>query len=118
MGLKTILLGAKRRTEKISAPELGADVYLRRLNGNERERYQAALFKADADSKTQGEVSLLPLQRLLLSMSLCDEQGELVFTEPADVGLLDGVALEHLAIEAMRLNCFTKESEDEAQKKV
>ena len=117
MGLKSLLLSAKRKLEKVQVPELGMDVWLRRLNGNERDAYQEALFKADEESKSKGPAAMLPLQRLLLSMCVCDEQGEQAFSDPQEVGELDGVVIERLSLQAMRLNCFTRESAEAIEKK-
>ena len=75
------------------------------------------LFAADEEAGTKGPTALLPLQRLLLSMSICDEQGEKIFADPQEVGEMDGVVLDRLAERAMRLNCFTRESAEAIEKK-
>lgn len=116
--LKHIILSAKRRIEKIDVPELGMSIHLRRMNGHERDEYQAAMFAADRAQAEKGMASVLPLQPLLLSLCICDEDGKRVFDTPAEVQEMDGTVLDRLAIEAIRINGFSKEAREAIEKKV
>ena len=51
--LKHQILGVKPRMEKVSEPDLGVDVYVRRMNGLQRDAYLSALYAA-SDDKDMG----------------------------------------------------------------
>lgn len=111
--MKHRLLARARRVEKVTIPELGADLYVRRMSGHERNLFQSSQLAVKKDDL----VGLLPLQALLLSMTVCEEDGTLVFDSAEEVEKLDGLVLDALGAAAMALNGMTSESRDQIEKK-
>lgn len=115
--LKHKLLAASRKIEAVNIPELGETIYLRRINGYERDIYQKAGFEANEKQKIEGISPLLILQPLLLSMAICDDKGEQIFENTDEVSRLDAVVLDRLGEKALALNGLTKESKEAIEKK-
>ena len=117
MTLKQKILAATKTIQKISVPELGTEIFIRRMNGTELNAFETAQFKAKEEAKTKGDVAYLPLSAVVLSMTMCDEAGELLF-KPEEINTLDSVVIDRLATAALNLNGLTKESRAEIEKKV
>jgi len=116
--LKHQILAIKAKLEKVSDPDLGADVHIKRMNGHERDRYLEALYAASDDKeKGKGSAAFVKLQPLLLQLTLCDADGKPVFDKPDELGEVDGIVLDRLAKRAAEINCFTAEAKDAVQKK-
>lgn len=117
MGLKEQLRSAKQKIETIHVPDWGMDVYIRRMNGAERDVFQKAQLKADEDRKTVGDVAVLSLQPLLLSLTLCEVDGKRAFQTVEEVLELDGALIEVLAKKAADVNCLNDATREELEKK-
>ena len=115
--LKKKLVSAVLKMDKVHVPELNVDVYLKRLNGNERDIFQAAQAKALLAEKTEGTAAFLPLFPLLLLLSLRDEDGEQIFSDIKEIKEMDGIIIDRLATKALDVNGFTQESRAEIEKK-
>ena len=90
-------------------PEWGGEVYLRPLSGKDRERFENAV-----SSPTPSK----PLRALLASMTLCDEQGRLLFGE-SDVDALaqkSSKALHQVWEVATVANKLSKKGVEDAEK--
>lgn len=88
---------------QLPAPYEGT-VYIKSMNGEEGEDFRESLTKRDSSGKT--ELDLKSSRAKLLIRTVCDQNGNLLFTEH-DVALLDKKSekiLEFLAKEANMLN--------------
>lgn len=102
-----------RRTHKIAVPEWGGDLYLRRLSGAERGRWQALC------ARVKDEPELLEgLAGRFLTMALGDEKGDRIFSD-ADADALnkrDGQVLERIVELAYAFNGIGDGSIEDAEK--
>ena len=113
--LKEEILAAKRRVKAVQVPELnGLTVYVRAMTGTEDEIYQAALETA-AESTPKTSVGLVPL---LMSLALCDKNGQRLFETAEEAAALDIKALARLTPVALCMSGRTQEFRDELEKKV
>lgn len=118
MSMKLAILSAKKKIESVEVPELGITVNLKRMSGTEREVFQTAQLKAQEQEKVTGSaVCLLPLQPLLLSLTLCDPIGNRIFDNPDEVKEIDGIVIDRLATRALEINGLTQESRLAIEKK-
>lgn len=78
-----ILQAPDIRTEILHIEEWGGDVWVKSMSGTERDRFEASIL----DMKTKQTVKLENIRAKLCSCTLCDEEGNLLFTEK-DVELL------------------------------
>ena len=76
------------KRDLVEVPELGGAVYLRELNASQLIAFNERLTALQLKGKKKVTFSTsLELMALLISMSACDEEGNLLFTE-ADVKTL------------------------------
>ena len=116
--LKHQILGVKAKLEKVSEPDLGVDVFVKRMNGHERDQYLSALYAAsDEKERGKGSAAFVKLQSLLLQLTLCDADGKAIFEKPEELGEIDGIVLDRLAKKSSDVNCFTAEAKDAIAKK-
>ena len=97
---------------KVEVPEWNCTVYLRTMNGFERDSYGRASWDYDNDKVNPN------IQSMLLVRCICDEKGERIFVDN-DVELLakkNAMVLERLYLLADKLNCVTKQSVDDLAK--
>ena len=62
------------RVEKVHVPEWGGDVYIMGLSGNARDEWEDFIIKARSGS-------LRGTRAKLCSLSICDENGKLLFSQ-------------------------------------
>lgn len=95
----------------IDVPEWHGTVGIRVITGAEREQFQRA-------ARAQQSGQDIDLRLLLLSMTLCDQQGDRLFVGDrlATLGAKSGVVLERLCAEAIRINRLGEEAESDAGK--
>ena len=108
MDLRSAILSAGRKPHKFHCRELGLDVWLRRMTGEEAEEF----FAASSDAKRTPQ----PM-RLIASCCLCDETGTRLFARPEDVKDVAFSALDSIAVEALRINGLTKKAASGIKKK-
>ena len=94
---KADVLAAKLHRELVEVKEFGGSVYVRRMNGKQREEFITAAHSAKETQKYAA------LERLIVSLCVCDEAGALMFSV-AELEVIDGSALAFLAKEAQRVN--------------
>lgn len=99
--------------ELVPVPEWGGSVYVRAMTAKERDKYQMAQIDF---SEKKPEIKGDNQTASLCSMTICDENYKLIFSDPEDVKLLGkqpaGV-LEPIAKVARRLSGLT---DDEVEK--
>ncbi len=95
--------------KKVSVPEWGGDVYIKSLNGTERDQWE--LHNANNNE-------VVGIRARLLAISCCNEAGELLF-EAADFEALtkkNGVPLTRIFNEIMKMNYLNEADIEELEK--
>lgn len=98
---KTILNVSDLERELVSVPEWGGDVFVRGMNGNERDRYELGMFNAKDDLETKAII-----RARVVAFCTVDEAGANLFV-PADITVLgtkSAAALDRVFSAAMRLS--------------
>lgn len=114
--VKTKLL-AYRRIECVPIEELDCDLYVRGMTGEESSRFESAQYRARAEAQTKGDTALLPLLPLLLSLTVCDVNGTLLFSTPEEANSFDERIKDRLLVKAQYINGMTFEAREEIKKK-
>lgn len=100
---------ANLKRELVEVEELGGVVYLRELSAKQILEYNERIKKLQADDSSLTPSSSVDLMAALISMTACDEDGALLFTE-ADVQALAEnninllITLSAKALEASGMN--------------
>lgn len=98
-----ILSAADLNKELVDVPEWGGSVYVRALSGAERDRFEASIVEQRGKSS---RANLANIRAKLAALTVCDEQGEKLFTG-ADVSALgekSAAALNRIFDVARRLS--------------
>jgi len=101
--------------EEVQVPEWGGSVFVRSLNGRARDRFESSRFKLKGDKV---EMIHDNTRAVLLSLSLCDEAGTLLFSE-ADVAALgekNAAAMDRCFDVAQRLSGLRNKDVEEKLK--
>lgn len=105
VGLKRVEVSVPEWTDALD----GASLYVRELTGAERGQLEAMI----ADPK-QADIGKLRLK--LVSLTLVDEGGDLVFGKPTDVAGLAGSVVGRISDLALEVSGFTDTALDDAVK--
>ena len=103
-----ILAAQDMKLEAIEVPEWGGTVYVRNMTGKARDAFERSRFKMVGD---KFEVIHANTRASLLAVSICNAQGQLLFT-PEDIEALgekNGAILDRLFDVAQRLSGLRKE---------
>ncbi len=109
---ETILASDDLPRESLNVPEWGMDLHVRTLTGAEREDFENVVQRASAG---KGGMDLRGLKIKLVLLTLCTEDGELVF-DSTDQLLLNGKsasAIDRIFQVSQRLSGLTNEDADE-----
>lgn len=97
----------------------GDYVFVRQMTGHERDTFEQSLLKKNRDSKgtiVGYEQSTEDFRAKLAVVTVCDEQGEMIF-HPGDYATLSrsmsAKRLEKIVNEAQKLNAITEEDKEE-----
>lgn len=82
----SILGSDDREIERVPVPEWGGFVFVRNLSGAERDQYEADSIRYNRKGEPAG-ANLENARSRLLVMTICDQDGDLLFT-PADLEAL------------------------------
>jgi hypothetical protein len=96
------------KQEKVETPEWGGHVYVRTMTAGDR-----TAWEIQQQGKTRNDI-----RASLAALTICDEQGNLLFT-PEDVGLLNlksGKVLSDIFTTAAKLNGILPSDVDELEK--
>lgn len=99
-----ILSAIDLKIEEVFVPEWGGTVYVRNLNGRGRDAFEGSRYRLKENNKV--EMVHDNTRAKLLSLTLCDEQGRLLFSEE-DVEILgekNANALDRVFDVAQRLS--------------
>lgn len=93
--------------EEVAVPEWGGTVFVRGMNGAERDAFELSVI----DQKQRGKVDLNNIRAKLCALTICDESGERIFSEN-DVAALakkSAAALSRVFVVAQRLSGMTED---------
>ena len=94
------ILGAKDlKTKDVKVPEWGGTVRVKTMTGPERGKFEEKAF-------VDGKTDFSTFRQRLIAMTVCDEDGKLIFTE-ADIAALgnkSAKALDRVFAAAQKLN--------------
>jgi hypothetical protein len=110
------------KIEKVELPGRGI-VHVREMTGKEKDIWEQSLMKqtktGDSKNPVQYETSLEDFRAKLAVVTVCNEQGELLF-RPTDVELLNkrmsASNLDRIITVAQRLNRITEQDKEEMLK--
>lgn len=106
MNLRETALGAEdRKPVKVDVPEWGITLYVRAMGGDERDHLEISSM-----TDRKNGTLLSNIRAKLLVLTVCDENGELVFSrdDVEALGKKSAKALNRLYAVASVLNDFTK----------
>ena len=107
-----ILAATDIKIEAVDVPEWGGVVYVRNLKGRARDKFEGSRFRMKGDKV---EILHDNTRANLLALSLCDEQGTLIFTEAdiVELGEKNAAVLDRCFEVAQRLSALRpKDVED------
>ncbi len=84
--------------ESVTVPEWGGEVLVRTMTGTERDAFESSLLEKDKRMEN--------MRARLVSLTLCDETGERMFSddEVTALGKKSAIALDRVFAVAQRLN--------------
>ena len=110
-----ILKASDIAIEKVSVPEWGGDVYVKGMTAKERDSFESSIIiKAGKHQR----VNMNNIRAKLVARSICDKDGELMFTEK-DVSVLadkSASAMQKVFAVAQRLSGITEEDTEDLLK--
>ena len=104
-----ILDAIDQKIEQVEVPEWGGTVFVRSLNGTERDAYETEMVRFGTDGKPK-EVRLQNMRAKLCALTICDETGNRLFSDK-DVDALgekNAAVLQKVFGVAQRLSGLTK----------
>ena len=118
--LRGLILGTQDISqEKVSITEWDVDVFVKGLTGAERDSYEQSLFiVSEHGKKVDVNMNRTNLRAKLLVITICDEDGNRIFTD-ADVealGAKSASALDKLFEIAQRLSGLSDKDVEELEK--
>jgi len=110
-----ILAARDLQIESLHVPEWGGTVYIKNLSGKDRDRFEASRIRM-RDNKV--EMVHDNTRARLLSMTLCTEQGELLFSadDVEVLGQKNATALDKCFEVAMRLSALRPQDAEQKLK--
>lgn len=98
--------------EKVNVPEWGDFVYVRKMNGMERDRWELTASKALEKPSTAN------IRASLCAMTICDDKGKRLFTDNqiSNLGAKSATALDRVFSASKDLNKLSDDDLDELEK--
>jgi len=89
--------------ELVAVPEWGGDVYVRGMTGASRDKFEASIVQTRGKDQT---LNMTNIRAKLASMTICDENGQRIFSDADIVELSNksAVALQRVFVVAQRLS--------------
>lgn len=107
------ILGVKDiEIEKVDVPEWHGSVFVKGMSGTERDRFEASIVEQRGKN---AKVSMLNIRAKLAAESICDEDGEKLFSveDVVDLGKKSASALQRIFDVAQRLSGITDDDVEE-----
>jgi len=104
--------------EKVSVPEWGGEIYVKAMSLGDRNKCSLCLFDTDEKGEQIAKKDV-DYNTVMLAFTLCDKKGKLIFSEE-DIEAISNKstkATDRCLEVAKRLNNFTEEEVDNAEKK-
>jgi len=94
--------------EEVEVPEWGGTVFVRGMTGTERDSFESSVVDIRGSSQ---KVNMINLRAKLVSLSVCDEQGNRIFNDSdvIELGKKSAIALQRIFDVAQRLSGLSKE---------
>ena len=101
--------------ESVKCPEWGQTLHVRTLTGAEREEFETVISRATSD---KGGLDLRGLKIKLVLLTLCDEDGELLFdsTDQLVLNAKSSMVIDRIFQVSQRLSGLTNEDAEEMVK--
>jgi len=108
----TILDSVDLPMELVSVPEWGGDLYVRTLNGTERDQFEQSMVGK------KNKTNLDNVRARFAVLTICDESGTRLFraNDAEALGKKSAAALDRVFSVAQRLNGFSAEDAEELAK--
>jgi hypothetical protein len=105
---EAILAVPDRTIEEVSIPEWGGKVFVRNMSGAERDQFEASLIEIRGKRQI---FDMVNVRAKLVSLSVCDEAGGLLFTEQdvRALGEKSASAIQRIFRVAQRLSGLSEE---------
>ena len=107
-----ILQAEDIKTELVPVPEWGGDVYVKGMNGAERDKFEGSLVILRGKDK---QMNMTNIRAKLASMTICDDKGKRLFNEN-DVQALSqksAAALQRVFVVAQKLSGISDDDIEE-----
>lgn len=107
-----ILQAEDIKTELVPVPEWGGDVYVKGMNGAERDKFEGSLVVLRGKDK---QMNMTNIRAKLASMTICDDKGKRLFNEN-DVQALSqksAAALQRVFVVAQKLSRISDDDVEE-----
>lgn len=101
-------------TEEVEVPEWGGKVLVRTFQGTQKDKFEQKIMTSPGES-----VDMEGMRALLISLTVVDEDGNLIFDNNGDVealGKKSALALDRVFDVAKRLNALTNADVEELGK--
>ena len=100
-----ILKANDLKTEVVNVPEWGGDVMVRGMSGLARDKFESLIIQS---SGKNGKANTENFRAKLASMTICDEKGNLIFSEKdiTELSNKSATALQRVFIVAQRLSAI------------
>lgn len=114
MSIKADILAANDlRLEQLEVPEWKVNLWIRAWDGHARSRHEDRARSLSKGGSTKF------LREHIVAISVCDEEGRLVFDEDKDLEALSkksAVVLDRIVAQALRVNAITADDLDDLKK--
>lgn len=110
------ILGASDiQIKKVKIPEWGGHVYVKGMTAKERDDFEASIIRMNGKVR---KVDMRDLRAKLVSKSICDEDGKLLFDEKdiKELGEKSASAVQRIFTVAQELSGLTDEDAEELLK--
>jgi len=106
-----ILSAQDIKKEKVNIPEWGGDIWVKSLTGKERDAFEKSIMEFSAEAGVKPKVIYENMRAKLCVLTVCDDNGLLIFTED-DVEALGKKSAKPLSVIfdlAQKLSGLTEE---------
>jgi hypothetical protein len=103
LGRNDVLKADDLSRELVAVPEWGGEVWVRSMNGAERDKFEASIVQQRGNNR---ELNMANIRAKLAAMSICDENGKRLFGDEdiQALGQKSAAALQRVFTAAQRLS--------------
>lgn len=98
--------------EEVEVPEWGGSVFVKGMTGTERDAFESSIVQQRGKSAS---VNMINIRAKLASLTICDEEGERLFTDKdvKELGKKSAAALQRVFDVAQKLSGISSDDIDE-----